>query len=414
MPFKQLGLSEAMVEGVRAMGYVDPTPIQLRVIPLILAGRDTIGGAQTGTGKTAAFALPILTRLECHQPRARVLVLEPTRELASQVETAFRDFMRFTDLKVAVVYGGVGYGRQIEDLRQGVDVIVATPGRLLDHMQRGNCRLDAIQHLVLDEADRMLDMGFLPDVRRIIEGCPRARHTSLFSATIPPEIETLIQWAMRHPETVVIGARRSPAETVRHVIYPVAEAQKTDLVLELLRRVNYESVIVFCRTRERADRVAHLLKRGNHTVAVLHSNRTQQEREQALRGFREGRFEVLVATDIAARGLDILCVSHVINYDVPQHPEDYVHRIGRTGRAEATGDAFTIMAAEDAPHVYDIERFIGQAIPRVKVEGFAYQYTALFDQQSSRAGAAAGRPSTARGVRLKGGYYFGPARRRRR
>jgi len=412
MPFKSLGLSDAMVAGVRAMGYVDPTPIQLRVIPLILAGRDTIGSAQTGTGKTAAFALPILTRLERHQPRTRVLTIEPTRELASQVETAFRDFMRFTDLRVAVLYGGVGYGHQIEELQRGMDVIVATPGRLLDHLERGNCRLDAVQYLVLDEADRMLDMGFLPDVRRILDRCPRDRHTSLFSATVPPQIETLIQWAMRDPQTVEIGTRRSPAETVRHVIYPVAEAQKTDLVLELLQRVNYESVIVFCRTRDRADRVAHLLKRHNHTVALLHSNRTQQEREHALRGFREGRFEVLVATDIAARGLDILCVSHVINFDVPQHPEDYVHRIGRTGRAEATGDAFTIMVAEDAPHVYDIERFISQSIRRVKLEGFSYQYTALFEQD--RPGAPTGRPGKVRGARLKGGYYFGPARRRHR
>jgi ATP-dependent RNA helicase RhlE len=217
---------------------------------------------------------------------------------------------------------------------------------------------------------------------------------------------------MRDPQTVEVGTRRSPAETVRHVIYPVAEAQKTDLVLELLRQVNYESVIVFCRTRDRADRVAHLLKRHNHTVALLHSNRTQQEREHALRGFREGRFEVLVATDIAARGLDILCVSHVINFDVPQHPEDYVHRIGRTGRAEATGDAFTIMVAEDAPHVYDIERFISQSIRRVKLEGFSYQYTALFEQD--RPGAPTGRPGKVRGARLKGGYYFGPARRRHR
>ena len=201
----------------------------------------------------------------------------------------------------------------------------------------GTCKLDHIQFLVLDEADRMLDMGFLPDVRRILDRCPRDRHTSLFSATIPPEIETLIQWAMRNPQTVEIGARRTPKDTVKHVIYPVSDSQKTDLVLELLKRVNYDSVIVFCRTKHGADRVAHLLKRNNHAVAVLHSNRTQREREQALRGFREGRFEVLVATDIAARGLDIADVSHVINYDVPQHPEDYIHRIGRTGRMEASG-----------------------------------------------------------------------------
>lgn len=392
------------------MGYVEPTPIQLRAIPLILQGRDVIGSAQTGTGKTAAFALPILSQLGPHETHPRVLVLEPTRELAAQVETAFRDFARFTDLRVAVVFGGVGYGLQREALRKGVDVLVATPGRLLDLMQQGACKLDHVKFLVLDEADRMLDMGFLPDVKRILQRCPRERHTSLFSATVPPEIETLIHWAMRHPETIEIGARRSPAETVKHVIYPVSDSQKTDLLLELLKRVNYDSVIVFCRTKYGADRVAHLLKRNNHAVAVLHSNRTQREREQALRGFRDGRFEVLVATDIAARGLDIADVSHVVNYDVPQHPEDYIHRIGRTGRMEAKGDAFTLMVAEDGRHVQAIERFIGQKVPRVKLENFEYRYTALFEE--SKPGRPAGGPMRARGARVRGGYFFGPARRR--
>ena len=394
------------------MGYVDPTPIQLRTIPLILAGHDVIGSAQTGTGKTAAFALPILCKLGVHAPIPRVLILEPTRELAAQVETAVRDLARFTDLTTTVVYGGVGYGRQKDDLKRGVDIIVATPGRLLDHLGQGTCRLDRVQFLVLDEADRMLDMGFLPDVRRIVERCPRQRHSSLFSATIPPQIETLIQWAMHEPHTVEIGARRAPAATVKHALYPVAESQKTALLLELLKQLNYDSVIIFCRTRHRADRVAHTLKQNNHAVALLHSSRTQSEREQALRGFREGRFEVLVATDIAARGLDIADVSHVINYDVPQHPEDYVHRIGRTGRAEHSGDALTIMAAEDATHVYAIERFITQTIKRTKLETFDYQYTALFDQEK-RDGANAP-PTRTRGVRLKGGYYCGPVHKRRR
>jgi ATP-dependent RNA helicase RhlE len=411
MAFSKLGLSNAMLEGVKAMGYVEPTPIQLRAIPLILEGRDVIGSAQTGTGKTAAFALPILSKLGHHEPQPRVLVLEPTRELAAQVETAFRDFARFSGLRVAVVFGGVGYGLQREALKKGVDVLVATPGRLLDLMQQGACRLDHVKFLVLDEADRMLDMGFLPDVRRIVQKCPRERHTSLFSATIPPEIETLIQWAMRHPETVEIGPRRAPVDTVKHVIYPVSEAQKTDLLLELLKRVNYDSVIVFCRTKSGADRVAHLLKRSNHAVAVLHSNRTQREREQALRGFRDGRYEVLVATDIAARGLDIADVSHVINYDVPQHPEDYIHRIGRTGRMEAKGDAFTLMVAEDGRHVQAIERFISQKVPRVKLEDFNYRYTALFEE--NKPGQAAGPPRRIAGARIRGGYFFGPVRRRR-
>src|SRR5271167_3519514 len=335
MSFTALGLSEKILEGVKAMGYLEPTPIQLRSIPLVLAGRDVIGSAQTGTGKTAAFGLPILSKLGQHSPAgARVLILEPTRELTAQVETAVHNYARFTNLRTTVVYGGVGYGRQTDELRAGTDIVVATPGRLLDHLERGTVRLDKVQFLVLDEADRMLDMGFLPDVRRLVEKCPRQRHSALFSATIPPQIETLIQWAMHNPETIEIGARRTPADTVKHVIYPVSDAQKTDLLLELLNRVNYESVIIFCRTKHGADRVANTLKRANHAVCVLHSNRTQKEREQALQGFREGKYEVLVATDIAARGLDIADVSHVVNYDVPQHPEDYIHRIGRTGRAE--------------------------------------------------------------------------------
>jgi ATP-dependent RNA helicase RhlE len=409
--FSTLGLSHPVLDGVKAAGYTEPTPIQLRAIPLILQGRDVIGGAQTGTGKTAAFALPILSLLGAHSPAPRVLVLEPTRELAAQVETAFRDYARFTQLTVAVFYGGVGYGKQLDALKTGVDILVATPGRLLDHIQRGTCKLDHIQHLVLDEADRMLDMGFLPDVKRILERCPRQRQTSLFSATIPPEIQTLIQWAMRDPETVTIGASRTPAETIKHVVYPVSDAQKNDLLLALLNQVDYDSVIIFCRTRHRADRVASQLRKANHAVAVLHSSRTQREREQALRGFRDGRFEVLVATDIAARGLDIADVSHVVNYDVPQHAEDYVHRIGRTGRAQTNGDAFTLMVAEDRQHMVAIERFIGQAIDRAKLDGFDYRYTSLFDDETDKKTPPSDRRF--RGARIHGGYYFGPAKRRR-
>ncbi|HEX7652742.1 MAG TPA: DEAD/DEAH box helicase [Verrucomicrobiae bacterium] len=415
MAFSKLGLSEKVLEGVRAVGYTEPTPIQLRAIPLILSGRDVIGSAQTGTGKTAAFALPILSKLGSKSadrfPRA--LILEPTRELAAQVETSFRDYSRFLDLHTTVIFGGVGYGKQNDSLKAGTDIIVATPGRLLDHLEQGTTRLDKIEFLVLDEADRMLDMGFLPDVRRIVEKCARQRHTALFSATVPPQIETLIQWAMKDPETIEIGARRSPADSVKHVIYPVSDYQKTDLLLELLKRVNFDSVIIFCRTKHGADRIAHTLKKNNHAVAVLHSNRTQREREQALEGFRNGKFEVLVATDIAARGLDIADVSHVINYDVPQHPEDYIHRIGRTGRAEATGDAFTIMVAEDATHVFSIERFIGKKIERVKLENFEYRYTALFEESKPGAPAANKFPGKVRGGRIHGGYHFAPGGRRR-
>jgi len=410
MAFSKLGLSPTVVDGVKAMGYVEPTPIQLRAIPLVLAGRDVIGSAQTGTGKTAAFALPILSKLGQHVPGPRALVLEPTRELAAQVVTAIHDYARFTNLRTTVVFGGVGYGRQNDELRAGTDIVVATPGRLLDHLERGTVRLDKVQFLVLDEADRMLDMGFLPDVRRILDRIPRQRHTALFSATIPPQIETLIKWAMQNPETIEIGARRTPAETVKHVIYPVSDSQKSDLLLQLLERVNYNSVLIFCRTKHGADRIAGLLKRNNHAVAVLHSNRTQREREQALAGFRNGKFEALVATDIAARGLDIAEVSHVINYDVPQHPEDYIHRIGRTGRAEHSGDAFTIMTAEDSSHVFAIERFISQKIPRVKLENFDYKYTMLFEE--GKPGAPKGFPGKARAVRVHGGYHFAPGRRR--
>ena len=378
MPFSRLGLSPKVVDGVRAAGYTDPTPIQLRAIPLILEGRDVIGSAQTGTGKTAAFALPIISRLG-QRGALRALVLEPTRELAAQVETAIRDYARFTNLRTVVLFGGTGYGRQDQFLRQGADIVVATPGRLLDQIKRGTLRLSQIEILVLDEADRMLDMGFLPDVRRIVDRCPRARQTMLFSATIPPEIEQLCKWALRSPETIEIGQRRSPAETVTHALYPVDTDQKQVLLEELLRRTDYDQVLIFCRTKHGADRVARKLQQQGHAVAVLHSNRTQSERERALSGFRDGRYEVMVATDIAARGIDVEQISHVINFDVPHHPEDYVHRIGRTGRALSVGDAFTIMTAEDVQEVAAIERFIGQKIPRVKLEGFGYAYNRLLD-----------------------------------
>ena len=378
MPFSKLGLSPKVLDGVNAAGYTDPTPIQLRAIPIILAGRDLIGSAQTGTGKTAAFALPILSRL-AGRGKLRALVLEPTRELAAQVETAIRDYARFTDLRTVVLFGGTGYGRQDQALRQGVDIVVATPGRLLDQIHRRMLRLDQIEILVLDEADRMLDMGFMPDVRKIIERCPRNRQTMLFSATIPPEIDQLCRWALRNPETVEIGQRRAPAETVTHAFYPVDVGQKQELLNELLRRTDYDQVLIFCRTKNGADRVAKRLQQQGHAVAVLHSSRTQRERESALGGFRNGRYEVMVATDIAARGIDVEQISHVINFDVPHHPEDYVHRIGRTGRAQSVGDAFTIMTAEDLQEVAAIEHFIGQKIPRVKLEGFDYAYCRLLD-----------------------------------
>ena len=404
MSFNNFGLSPEVVRGTQAMGFTEPTPIQLRAFPISLAGQDLIGTAQTGTGKTAAFALPILTLLAKHG-KFRCLVLEPTRELAAQVETAFRDYGRFTDLSVTVVHGGVGYGKQKEDLKRGVDIVVATPGRLLDHLEQRTLHFRDVNILVLDEVDRMLDMGFLPQVRSIVEKVSTDRQTLLFSATLPPEIERLTKWVLRDPELVEIGVRRSPAETVTHAVYPVAAEQKFDLLIALLERTNFDSVLIFCRTKQNADRVAHFLKHAKHSVAVLHSNRTQRERMEALEGFKSGKYEVMVATDIASRGLDIAGVSHVINYDVPEHPEDYVHRIGRTGRAQNVGDAFTLMNGEEVAALQAIEHFIGRKIPRLKLENFPYLYTALFEPE-----AATGRRRSVGGGRTHRGYSFGRRR----
>jgi ATP-dependent RNA helicase RhlE len=373
MPFKALNLSAPVLRGVQAAGYTDPTPIQLRAIPVVLSGRDLIGSAQTGTGKTAAFALPILSKLGAHGGRVRVLVLEPTRELAAQVETAFRDFARFTDLRTVAVFGGVGYGHQRTELKRGVDVIVATPGRLMDYMKDGAISLRDIQILVLDEVDRMLDMGFLPVVKDIIGRCPRERQTLFFSATVPPEIQAVASFALRNPEKIEIGVARSVTTSVSHALYPVAWSQKFELLAALLAKIDYDSVLVFSRTKHGADKIARRLKAANHSVAVLHANRSQNQRIEALAGFKSGKYEIMVATDIAARGIDVAGISHVINYDVPENPEDYVHRIGRTGRAQAVGDAFTLVLPENRDDVRAIQRFIGQTIPELKLEGFPYE-----------------------------------------
>ena len=380
MVFTDLQLSDDAQLAVRAAGFTAPTPIQEQAIPLVLQGRDVIGSAQTGTGKTAAFALPILTRLNSlpKNKNPRALIIEPTRELASQVDAAFKTFGRFSPLRVAVMYGGVGYGKQSELLAKGIDVCVCTPGRALDYLERGELSFKDLEMVVLDEADRLLDMGFLPDVRRMLEQCPKQRQTLLFSATIPPEIDGLVKWAMKDPETISIGIRRAPSDLVTHNLYPCASAQKFELLHGLLEQTHYESVIIFCRMKIGADQVTARLLGEGHKVAAMHSDRSQSEREEALTGFRDGKYEVLVATDIAARGLDIAGVTHVINFDVPQHPEDYVHRIGRTGRAQKEGDALTIFTAEDVQHVQAIERFIGTPIPRVKIPNFNYIYTQLF------------------------------------
>jgi ATP-dependent RNA helicase RhlE len=392
--FSKLGLSDALAFAVQEMGYVTPTPIQAQAIPVVLRGGDVIGSAQTGTGKTAAFALPIIQRLATHG-KMRCLILEPTRELALQVEEAFQKYAKFTDLRVTIVYGGVGYGKQTDDLRRGVDILAATPGRLLDHLEHGNCHLRDIDILVLDEVDRMLDMGFLPDVKRIVAKTPATRQTLFFTATLPPEIAQLASWALKDPVKVEIGRVRSPAETVAHAFYPVVASQKFDLLQLLLEQTDFKSVLIFSRTRMGADRIAHRLISKGHTVGVMHSDRNQRERIEALEGFKSGKYEVLVATDIAARGLDIAGVSHVINYDVPENPEDYVHRIGRTGRANKTGDAFTLVTEDDVRDARSIERYMGVGVERKKIEGFPYIYSALFDEKAlAETAAAAAKPAS--------------------
>ena len=410
MPFKALNLSESVLRGVQAAGYTDPTPIQLRAIPAVLGGGDLIASAQTGTGKTAAFALPILSRLGKHAAKPRVLVLEPTRELAAQVETAFRDFARFTDLRTVAVFGGVGYGHQREELRRGVDVIAATPGRLMDFVKDGSINLRDIQILVLDEVDRMLDMGFLPVVKDIIGRCPRERQTLFFSATVPPEIAAVASFALRNPTRVEVGVNRSVNKSINHALYPVAFAQKFDLLVALLAKTDFDSVLVFSRTKHGADKIARKLKAANHSVAVLHANRSQNQRIEALAGFKSGKYEVMVATDIAARGIDVAGVTHVINYDVPENPEDYVHRIGRTGRAQAVGDAFTLVTPENGDDIRDIQRFIGQKIPELRLDGFDYlpfntPRPAPQPGQGQRGGHSHGRPGQGGRGRQGGGGH---------
>jgi ATP-dependent RNA helicase RhlE len=403
MPFTKLNLAPNFLRGVQAMGYTEPTPIQLRAIPVVLSGKDLVASAQTGTGKTAAFALPVLTLLGTHKKGGpRVLVLEPTRELAAQVETAFRDFGRFSDIRATVLHGGVGYGRQRSELRAGTDIVVATPGRLMDFLQEGELSLGAIQVLILDEVDRMLDMGFIHDVKRVVQKCPAKRQTLFFSATVPPEIAAVASFALRDPVRVEIGASRTVTMLITHAIYQVHQEQKFELLLALLASIDFNSVLVFSRTKHGADRIARRLREANHSVAVLHANRSQNQRMEALEGFRSGRYEVMVATDIAARGIDVAGVSHVINYDVPENPEDYVHRIGRTGRAQAVGDAFTLATPENSSDVRAIERFIGQEIPRLKLEGFDYKAASSFPArpEQQRRGGGGGRGG-------RGGYGGG-------
>jgi ATP-dependent RNA helicase RhlE len=375
MPFEALGLDPKIAKAVREAGYTEPTPIQTKAIPLVLRGSDVIGIAQTGTGKTAAFVLPILQRLSTRGSATnrrcmRALVIAPTRELVVQIEENVRKYARHLHLRIATVYGGVGERPQIQALRAGTEIVVATPGRLIDLMDQGHVDFSGLEVAVLDEADRMLDMGFLPAMRRIVKALPKQRQTMMFSATLSKEIETLTNEFLVNAETVQIGRRANPAELVTQFVYETTKEAKLPLLLHLLRDANLDSVLVFSRTKHGADKIARKLASSGINTATLHSNRSQSQRIAALKAFKAGTVRVLVATDIAARGIDVEGISHVVNYDFPPQPEDYVHRIGRTGRAKAVGDAISFVTPDDRANLRDLERFISRGIPRKVAEGF--------------------------------------------
>ena len=374
MRFAMFGLHPDLVRGTRELGFTRPTPIQEQAIPPALEGKDVLACAMTGSGKTVAFALPILQRLMVKKRgTTRALILTPTRELAAQIEQHFSQLATHTPISAAAVFGGVGMGPQEHAFRTGVDVIVATPGRLLDHLRQPYARLDGLEILVLDEADRMLDMGFLPDIRRILKVLPARRQTLFFSATMPAPILQLTHEMLRNPATINLQRTAAPAVGITQAIYPVAQDLKSHLLLELLRRDEVKDAIVFTRTKHRSNRLAEFLDRHGISNARMHGNRSQAQRTEALEGFRGGRIRVLVATDIVARGIDIEELGHVINFDVPHAPEDYIHRVGRTARAEATGDAFTFVAPEEEKELRDIERAVGKRLPRIIVPDFDYR-----------------------------------------
>jgi ATP-dependent RNA helicase RhlE len=376
MPFHALGLGPPLPDTLRRLGFEKPTPIQERAIPPVLAGRDVVGSAETGSGKTAAFVLPSIQRLLAgkNEGGTRMLVLVPTRELAVQVHSVAAELAEGTGLGCVSVYGGVGLEGQAPALRSGVDIVIATPGRLLDHAGRAYTRFRTLGILVLDEADRMLDMGFLPDLRRILALLPRDRQTLLFSATMPRGIVELARDITRDPERIRIGSQRTTSAPVgiTHAIFPVPAHRKTALLQVLLRREGMNSVLVFSRTKHGADRLSHELARAGFETGVLHSDRTQADRERDLAAFMDGYLKVLVATDVAARGLDVEGITHVINYDFPRSPEDYLHRVGRTARAEAKGDAFTLVSPEEEGEIAGVEREMGASIPRVTLPEFDY------------------------------------------
>ena len=396
MPFNQLGLDPRILQAVKEAGYTEPTPIQSAAIPEIISGTDLIGIAQTGTGKTAAFTLPLLTRLAVSIPATqttvtkgtRALVLAPTRELAVQIEENVRAYAKYLPLSVATVFGGVGERPQMQALHSGANIIIACPGRLLDLMSQRAGDFSKLEFLVLDEADRMLDMGFLPGIRKIVAALPKKRQTLMFSATLSKEIEQLTHEFQRSPKTVQVGRRSNPAETVTQIVYEVPMHLKQDLLLHLLDAPAMDSVLVFTRTKHGADRVARKLEQRGIRCGTLHSNRSQNQRLRALQEFKSGVVRVLVATDIAARGIDVDGISHVVNFDFPMHVEDYIHRIGRTGRAQAIGDAVSFITPDDAAALRSLERFIGRGLVRKKADGFDYSKEAAprQDQKPRAAG----------------------------
>jgi ATP-dependent RNA helicase RhlE len=373
MPFTSFGLHPDLLRGVKELGFQRPTPIQNDAIPPAMAGKDVLACAMTGSGKSAAFLLPILNRLlGKKRGTTRALILTPTRELAAQIDQHLRDLAVHTPLSGAAIYGGVAMGPQEHAFRSGADVLVATPGRLLDHFQHAYARLEGLEILVLDEADRMLDMGFLPDIRRVLKHLPTKRQTLFFSATLPHPIVELSREMLRNPATISIERKSAPATGITQSVFPVAQDLKMPLLVALLNRGEIQNAIVFTRTKHRANRVFEQLERDRINVARIHGNRSQVQRTDALAGFKTGRYRILVATDIAARGIDVEALSHVVNFDVPAMPDDYIHRVGRTARAEMTGDAITFVAPDEENDLRAIERAIGKRLPRVTVPDFDY------------------------------------------
>jgi len=394
--FNQFNLDSRLQTGIKRAGYQTPTPIQTQAIPAALGGRDLVGTAQTGTGKTAAFVLPILNKLLSGKPQqTRALIVTPTRELAEQIHQTVRDLSIGTHLRSTTIYGGVGANPQIQALKRGVEIIVACPGRLLDLVAKGHARLNNIEILVLDEADRMFDMGFLPDVRRIIKAVPAQRQTMLFSATFPAEVEKLAKQSLNNPQRITLGISR-PAFTVSHALYPVSQHLKRALLFELLKETETDSVLIFTRTKHRARRLDRQLKKAGYKVTSLHSDRTQGQRQNALKGFKSGHFQIMVATDIAARGLDVENISHVINFDMPDTADAYIHRIGRTGRAKRTGKAFTFITPDDSDLIRKLEKIMKQKLERQTIEGFDYSVPAPPKQAPSPRRAKRARASSPR------------------